>query len=206
MAESAPPGRARKLWLEGRLRWARRAVDLLDSKRHALLIEDRRLAEARQRTATEWDVAGREARTWAVRARASSGSWAVWVASSSLEREAAITVTGVHGAGVARPGAVDLHLPDLPAAARAATGPVVDEAADAHRRALRAAAAHAAAEAAYRLVHAELKETERRQRAIERIRIPALESELARLVLRLDELELQERLLSRWASVRFRSR
>ena len=58
------------------------------------------------------------------------------------------------------------------------------------------------AETAYQVVHRELKATERHQRAIERIRVPRLESELATLVLRLDELERQERMVSRWASLR----
>lgn len=194
------------LWLEGRLRWAHRALDLLDSKRYALLIEDRRLAEVLRHTAARWDAAGREARAWAVRARASSGAWAVWLASSSLEADAAITVTTVRKAGVAHPGDVDLRLPALPAAARVATGPVIQEAAAAARQALRAAAAHAAAEAAYRIVHTELKETERHQRAIEHLRIPALESELAELMLRLDELERQERVVGHWAAARIRRR
>ena len=202
MAESAAPGRARKLWLDGRLRWAYRAIELLDTKRRALLLEDRRLYEERQRTGATWIAAGREARIWAVRARTLSGAWTLWLASSSLQTEASITVSRVHDAGVARPGTADLRLPDLPDSVRAATGAVLDEAAEAHRRALLAAATHALAETAYQVVHRELKATERHQRAIERIRVPRLESELATLVLRLDELERQERMVSRWASLR----
>jgi vacuolar-type H+-ATPase subunit D/Vma8 len=194
------------MWLEGRLRWANRAVELLDTKRRALLIEDRHLDEERQRTGATWDGAGRDARRWAVRARALSGALTLWLSSSSVDTAASISVATVHDGGVARPGAVDLHLPELPDSVRAATGAVVNEAAEAHRRAVQAAANHAVAETAYRVVHRELKETERHQRAIERIRIPALESELAKLVLRLDELERQERVVSRWASLRLHSR
>jgi vacuolar-type H+-ATPase subunit D/Vma8 len=53
-----------------------------------------------------------------------------------------------------------------------------------------------------RVVNVELRATERRQRAIERHRLPALEEALARLELRLDELERDERVVARWAQQR----
>jgi V/A-type H+-transporting ATPase subunit D len=84
-------------------------------------------------------------------------------------------------------------------AAAAASNAAIAPAATAHGRALRAAAEHAVASAALREVEIELASTQRRLRAIEHHRLPALQSQLHDLILRLDELEREERLIARWA-------
>ena len=77
-------------------------------------------------------------------------------------------------------------------------GATVALAADAHRRALAAAAAHAAARAAHEAIEREFAATTRRLRAIERRWIPEHERALRRL-----ELELAERDLEDIARARF---
>ena len=67
---------------------------------------------------------------------------------------------------------------------------------------MRAAAEHAVASAALREVEIELASTQRRLRAIEHHRLPALQTQLHDLVLRLDEFEREERLIARWAKRR----
>ena len=81
-------------------------------------------------------------------------------------------------------------------------GSSVALAAQAHERALVAAAAHASAKMAYDAIAAELAATTRRLRAIERRWIPQDEAELARLELRLEEVELEDVARARWAQER----
>ncbi len=200
MTERPSPSRARRLWLEERLRRARRAVDVLDRKRQVLLQEDRRLRERRERAVTAWLEADLDARRWAARARAVAGAGMISFASWQVEGRAELSASRTRTVGVDHPGEVRLELPPVSPELLAAAGPAVQAAVASHRGALEAAADCAVAESAYRSVHAELQATERRQRAIERIRIPELESELWAVGLRLDELERQERMLSRWAA------
>ena len=81
-------------------------------------------------------------------------------------------------------------------------GSTVALAAQAHERALGAAAAHAAARMAHDAIAAELATTTRRLRAIERRWIPQHEAELARLELRLEEVELEDVARAHWAQER----
>jgi vacuolar-type H+-ATPase subunit D/Vma8 len=90
----------------------------------------------------------------------------------------------------------------LPSLDAAAANAAVAPAAAAYRGALEAAVAHAAVDMSLRVVDVELRATERRQRAIERHRLPDLEEALARLELRLDEFERDERVVARWAQRR----
>ncbi len=200
MTARGTPGRSRRLWLESRLQRARRAVDLLDRKRQVLSVEDRRLEAAVARVAADWEAADREARRWAARAEAIGGSWTVSLVAAQVGGRADARVVRCRTAGVDHPGEVSVVLPEPPLALSAATGSLAGWAGAAHRHALERAAAFAVTEEAYRLVHRELKTTERRQRAIERIRIPELEQEWRDVVLRLDELERDERVVSRWAA------
>jgi V/A-type H+/Na+-transporting ATPase subunit D len=193
-------GRARRLWLEGRLARSRRAFDLLDRKRTLLAQEERRLAARRIEAEREWKEAAADVRRWATRANALSGAWSVALVASELEGLADVTVAPERTVGVNRPGSATVIIPAPSDQATVAAGPAMRGAVSAHRRAVEVAAAHSVAAEAYRIIRAELRLTERRQRAIETIRIPALEAELRELVLRLDELERQERIVGVWAS------
>jgi V/A-type H+-transporting ATPase subunit D len=202
MAERVPPGRAGRLWLLGRLASARRSVDLLDRKRKLLQREDARLAGLCDETRRGWEIACVDGEKWGLRATVLGGASDVAVAAAAVAGRASVDLTWRNTMGVSHPD-VSLSEPAvLPSAQAAAANAAVGPAAAAYRRALEAAVAHAAADMSRRVVNVELRATERRQRAIERHRLPALEEALARLELRLDELERDERVVARWAQQR----
>ncbi|HUI04790.1 MAG TPA: V-type ATP synthase subunit D [Acidimicrobiales bacterium] len=202
MAEAVPPGRAGRLWLRRRLASARRSLDLLDRKRQLLRRELADLAPRRRQAAEDWAGACLEAERWGVRATVLGGAADVALAAAGVEGRAAVDVPWDNTMGVLHPAGPRCRLPVLSPAEAAAGNAAVAPAAAAYRRALDAAAAHGALERSFHLIDAELRATERRRRAIERHRLPALEDALARLELRLDELEREERVVGHWAQRR----
>jgi len=202
MPERVPPGRAGRLWLLGRVASARRSVELLDRKRKLLQREDARLTELCEQTRMRWEAACGDAETWGLRATVLGGAADVALAAAAVAGRASVDLTWRNTMGVAHPDVSRSEPAVLPAADAAAANAAVAPAAAAYRRALETAVAYAAADMSRRVVNAELRATERRQRAIERHRLPALEEDLARLELRLDELERDERVVGRWAQQR----
>lgn len=202
MPDQVPLGRAGRLWLIGRLESAQRGATLLDRKRQLLRRELDRLSSRRHETARRWAEACAEAERWGLRATALGGASDVAEAAAALAGRAEVEVAWTNTMGVMHPEEPRCALPALPAAAGAAANGAVPPAADAHRRAIEAAVAHAAVDASWRVLDAELRSTERHVRAIERHRIPALESALRRLELLLEELEREERVVTRWAEQR----
>ena len=191
-----PPGRGGRLWLRRRLDVARRGVDLLDRKRRILQTERDRLAREAARTGDAWARTSRDADRWLDRALLLGGEDAL----RTPTPPARVTVEWTRAMGVAYPARTDCTCPD-PAAAPL-DGPAVTEARETHRRALAAAVTHAAALAATRLVEAELQTTTRRMRAISDRWIPALEHELARLDIELEEQEHADLVRRRWVAGR----
>jgi vacuolar-type H+-ATPase subunit D/Vma8 len=202
VAENAPPGRARRLWLVNRLAWARRSLELLDRKRHILLGEHDRLEARRDQIAKEWAEACTKARRDGLRAAALGGASDVALAAAPVTGRAIVEMAWAYTAGVRHPVIARCDPPELPPEYAATVNSAVAPAAASYRQAVIAAAAHAAADASFRIIQAELAATERRHRAIERYRIPDLENELRVLLLRLDELEREERVVTRWADRR----
>ncbi len=202
MAERVPPGRAGRLWLLGRLASARRSVELLDRKRKLLQREDVRLSALCDQTRARWETACADAERWGLRATVLGGASDVARAAAAVAGRASVDLTWRNTMGVPHPDVSRSEPAVLPSQDAAAANAAVAPAAAAYRRALEAAVAHAAADMSRRVVNAELRATERRQRAIERHRLPALEEDLARLELRLDELERDERVVVRWAQQR----
>jgi len=202
VAELIPPGRAGRLWLLGRLASARRSLELLDRKRQLLLREHDRLAAVRAENRRLWTVSCAEAERWGLRATALGGASDVFLAAAAVAGRATVEVTWRNTMGVRHPGTPTATFVALPPASAAAPNAAVAPAAAAYRRALEAALAHAETDASWRLIDAELRANDRRLRAIERHRLPALEDALRRLQLRLDELEQQERVVTRWAQRR----
>lgn len=202
MAEPVPPGRAGRLWLRGRVAFARRSLELLDRKRQLLRRELTGLAQVRQEAHARWVTSCAEAERWGVRAAALGGASDVALAAASVGGEARVEVPWRNTMGVLHPDDPRCMLPSLSPAEGAAGSAAVAPAAAAYREALEAAVAHAATEHSYRLLDAELRATERRRRAIEHRRLPALEEALHRLELRLDEFEREEGVVIRWAQGR----
>lgn len=199
MPEHIPAGRAGRLWLIERLAAARRGIDLLDRKRQLLRREsDRFTLLARERRAA-LDGAYTVARSWGVRAALLGGSLGVTLVAAEVEGRAEVTVSWQNTMGVVHPESIRSRLAapaaEQLAAGNAALGPM----ADAYHQVLQLALEVAVAESAQRRVEAELHATQRRLRAIERHRAPALETSLQRLELALDEREREDRVISRWA-------
>ena len=187
MASQAPPGRAGRPWLLERIATATHGMDLLRQKQQLLSREQRRLARHREETRREWVSACEDAELWATRADILSGADATGIAGARTEGTAEVTISWRNTMGVLHPDEARVN---------AAIGP----SSDAHRRALEAGARHAVAERALRAIETELVSARRRLRAIERHRLPSLQSELHALELGLDEVEREERLVTRWAA------
>jgi len=202
MAEQVPPGRAGRLWLAARLAAAVRGAELLDRKRLLLRSEhDRRLLR-RDETARRWEQSCLRAERWAERAGVLGGEADVAMVADAVAGLAVAEVRWCNTMGVVHPDdarcAPATPSPDALAAANAALAP----AAAAFRDALDAAVAHAVAAEAFRRVEVELDATQRRLRGIERHRVPNLRRALQDLTLRLEELEREERVVTRWAQGR----
>jgi len=191
-----PPGRAGRLWLQARLGVARRAADLLDRKERLLRSDVRRLSELASSSSEAWDAACRRAETWAARTALVGGR-------DDLFRPgppAAAEVIWSNSMGLSYPTeATCRQAPPVPVVS---ANPALGFAVAANRRAVDAAVHCAAASYALGQVTAELSATRRRRRAIAERWIPDLESALARLESRLDELEREEHVRARWAQRR----
>ncbi len=205
MAEQIPPGRAGRPWLLERIAIAAHGLDLLRRKQQLLSREHRRLIQLREASVHAWTTASAEADLWATRVDALSGTATARLVGASTQGRAEVSISWRNTMGALHPDEVRVVAPALDVmnrAVNAAVGPSTD----AHGRALDAAAHQAVVESALRAVEAELVSTRRRLRAIERRRLPVLEEELRSLTLRLDEVEREERLVTRWAAERLAQR
>ncbi|GAA1031824.1 hypothetical protein GCM10009557_28300 [Virgisporangium ochraceum] len=184
--ERLPPGRAGLLWLRHRLAVARRGLDLLRHKQVVLAREAERLRYSSSVTREEWraaDAAGRRLLLWAA---VVGGAYAVRTARPV--GPAVVTPTWITVIGVRCPGDPVVRLP-APDGAGATRSPLVDAAAGDYRRALTAAARHAAMAAAVAAVEAEIATTRQRVHALERRWIPRLEDAAKGVRLQMTELE-----------------
>jgi vacuolar-type H+-ATPase subunit D/Vma8 len=160
----------------------------------------------RDETLHEFSQACAETDLWARRANILSGSAATALVGARLAGRARVEISWRNTMGVLHPDRAIITTPDFSGTERAALNSAMGPSRDAHVRALEAAARHAVAESALRAVQAELAITQRRLRAIERHRLPTLNAELHSLELRLDEVEREERLVTRWSAGRREAR
>ncbi len=202
MAEHVPPGRAGRLWLVERINTATRGVELLRQKRQVLRREQRRLSLMAEQSGAAWARAAEDAERYGSRACALGGSTALRLAAADVAGRGTVSISWRNTMGTHHPDEARCELPALAPAAAASSNAAIAPAAAAYRRALQAAAEHAVASAALREVEFELASTQRRLRAIEHHRLPALQVQLHDLVLRLDEIEREEGLIARWAKRR----
>jgi V/A-type H+-transporting ATPase subunit D len=194
-----PPGRAGRLWLLRRLDVARRGADVLDQKRQTLLREQERLAAQLAETAAEWERLAVASAEWNTRALTIAGPRRIFLSAFHRSGQADVSVEWRNTLGVVVPASARVQLGPSPDFVALGGGSTVALAARAHERALAAGAAHAAARMAHDAISAELARTTRRVRAIERRWIPQHEAELARLELRLEEVELEDVARAHWA-------
>jgi V/A-type H+-transporting ATPase subunit D len=197
-----PPGRSGRLWLRHRLEVARRGADLLDKKRRALLLEERRLRVLARETDAAWSEAARDAETWLSRAAVMAGESKLAML-EAVRPSARVAIRWRSTMGVTFASEADLDLgasPGFPAGGSAAS----DLALAAYRRAVGSAVKAAAARSALERVSTERAVTGRRQRAVERRWMPALEAAAARLSAALDDLEREEATRALWVRRRKR--
>jgi len=180
---TVPPGRAGRLWLTRRLQLARRGADLLDRKLRILQAELGRFRDAEARTAAEWDRCCADAERWLLRAAMLGGERAVRLAADG--QLATVTIPYAVTMGIRHPATAACLIP----AATTWDGAALARTRQAHADALAAAAQHAVAAEALRLIEAETLATRYRLRAVEDRWIPRLEQALAEVTLALEEQE-----------------
>ena len=184
-----PPGRAGRLWLRARLDVAERGVSLLEQKVRILGDERRRLRALTEDTGRDWERACLKARTWTLRATLLGGQRSIQHATP--DNPATVTVTWTTTMGIRYPDGAD-YSPPHP------DGPVVVDssaivyAQTANHAALGAAARHAAALAAVRVIDREFHATRLRAMALRRHWVPGLRAALAKIELDLEEQERAE--------------
>jgi len=194
---SVPPGRAGQVWLQHRLSVARRGADLLDQKLRILHGESLRLSLLAERTGADWAAAQREATTWLVRAALLTGERGLRLA--ALDGDAEVRIGWAHTMGVSYPDSAEVTVPTPSPQVLPGSSAALHAARDAHRRALDAAAQHAVAVAAGRIVAAEVTATRHRLRALTAHWIPRLGAALAETRLSLEEQEHEDAVRRRWA-------
>jgi V/A-type H+/Na+-transporting ATPase subunit D len=192
-----PPGRPGRLWLRRRLEVARRGHDVLEQKQHALRRQLERLDELLAEARREWEARAADAERWWQRAALLAGERPLELACGAAHARAEVNVTWRNALGVVYPSDASVSLPaaePFPAGGSAALA----YAAEAHRRALEAAAGLGAAELAHERTARELQRTTQRLRALERRWIPEHERVLREVELALDESDREEAARVRW--------
>jgi len=180
---AVPPGRAGRIWLVRRLETARRGADLLDRKLLILQAELARRQAAAVRTRAHWDRCDADAQRWLLRAALLGGQRAIRLADDG--QGADVTISYQQAMGVRYPSRAACLFPSP----STWDNPVMAGARQAHRAALAAAADHAAAAAAVRIVDAEVRATRYRLRAVQDRWIPRLEQALGEVTFALEEQE-----------------
>ena len=199
MPERVPPGRAGRMWLSGRIAFARRAAELLDRKRQLLRRDLIVFASQREESKQKWEAACLAAEHWGLRAAVISGESDLAATAAAVAGQASVEVSWRNSMGVIHASDTRFVPAHLSPIEEAAANAAVPPAAAAYGLALQAAVVHAAMDNSFRILSAELRAIEGKLRAIERHRLPALENARRELELRLDELEREERVVTRWA-------
>lgn len=192
-----PPGRAGRLWLLRRLAVAERGHDVLEQKRRALLRQLERLEEQLAEARRQWEEEAGAAEVWWQRAAVLAGERPLELACEAVPPAADVRLSWRNSLGVVYPADVDTSLPEgvlVPAGGSAALA----YAAEAHGRALEAAARLGASQRARDRTREELRTTTTRLRAIERRWLPAHAQALAALQLALDENDREDATRMRW--------
>ena len=195
-----PPGRGGRLWLQRRLVTARRGAELLDLKLRLLRREEERFAALAQRTGASWEERCTEAERWLLRAAVVGGQRGL--RPDRRGEVATVDISWASVMGVRYPAAATCRIPTEPSDVPVSATAAVPLAAAAYRAALAAGVSHAAAQAAARVVAAEVVTTRGRLRAIEDRWVPGLKAALHVLEVGLDELESAESVRLRWAAGR----
>lgn len=196
-----PAGRAGRLWLLRRLTVARRGRDVLEQKRRALMRQLDRLEGELAEAQRDWELEARAAEEWWQRAAVLAGERPLALACEAARGRAELQLVWRNALGVVFPAEVSVTGPETELFPAGGSSALI-LAAEAHTRALDAAARLGAAELAHRRTAAELHATTLRVRAIDRRWIPEHERALSTLELALDEGEREESVRIRWIAAR----
>lgn len=183
--------RAARLHLLQRRTLAAHANSLLGSKEEALENERSRLQAHASRSEEQWRHHCANAEEWLLRSLALGAGDELQTLIARGAAQATVTPDWHLSMGVTYPGSVRCEPGPEPAvSSTAALRPTID----AYRRALMAAADHAATTTALARLDHEVGATRRRRRAIEEHLIPRLDADIHRMDLSLDEAEREEAL------------
>jgi V/A-type H+/Na+-transporting ATPase subunit D len=194
-----PPGRAGQVWLRRRLETARRGIDILSHKQRLLAMERERRVPLATTARTAWMDACAEAELWCTRALRLGHEHQIAMVAAQLESPVTITVDWHNVMAVSIPANAQCRFPDLALASASGGTSATDRAVEALADALEKAAAHAAIQRALANIDAELLQTRRRLRLLERRRLPQLERALMESRERLEQSEREDTLRLRWA-------
>ncbi len=191
-----PPGRAGMLVLRRRLAVAEAGASLLARKLTMLAAEADRLTAVADAAAGRWHTTAAEAQRWLVRAAQLDGERTLRHASPPPSATVAVTWTNLMGLRFPTRAActVPVRRPDDAPAG----GTAVLLADAAVREAVEAAAQHAAAVTAARVLTVEIGLTRQRLRALEHRVIPRLREVLRRRRAQVEELETADAVRRRW--------
>lgn len=201
-----PPGRSARHWLRRRLETAKRAIDVLEQKTHALMRERRRLRHHLDEAGQSADAALREADRWFLRAVVVGGRAQIDLARAEMKGTADARIRWRSLMGVTYPAEVELAAPAIGDVGDAARSSALVCATRAYGRAVALALDHAAAIRALELVDAELALTRRRLRGLEKHWIPQLRESLHAIELRLAEEEREDMVRAKWVARRTEGR
>ncbi len=194
-----PPGRAGQVWLRRRLAIAHRGIDILSRKQRLLADErDRRQPQAAV-TRAAWVDASTEAERWCSRSLRVGHRNQIALVSAQIPAPATMSVNWHNVMAVAIPGKTACVFPDVALAAASGGSSATDRAVVALADAVAKAAEHAAIQRALTNIDAELLQTRRRLRLLERRRVPQLEEALRASRERFEQSEREDILRLRWA-------
>ena len=194
-----PPGRAGQVWLRRRLATAQHGIDILSRKQRLLSDErDRRQPQAAAARAA-WGEACTEAERWCSRSLRVGHRNQIALVSAQIQAPATASVDWHNVMAVAIPGEATCAFPDFGLAAASGGSSATDRAVVALAEAVSKAAEHAAIQRALTNIDAELLQTRRRLRLLERRRVPQLEEALRASRERFEQSEREDILRLRWA-------
>lgn len=194
-----PPGRAGQVWIRRRLETARRGIDILSRKQRLLAVERERREPEAEAARKAWIEACAEAELWCARALRIGHEHQISIVAAHLGAPASLTVEWHNVMAVSIPAGPRCEFPDLARASASGGSSATDRAVSALAHAVERAAAHATVQRALANIDAELLQTRRRLRLLERRRLPQLERALRASRERLEQNEREDTLRLRWA-------
>jgi V/A-type H+-transporting ATPase subunit D len=194
-----PPGRAGQVWLRRRRATAARGVDILARKQHLLAEERSQRGALADAARVAWIDACEDAERWCSRALRLAHHAQIPMVASQLRSPASVEVEWHNVMAVAIPASARCRMPEVTIPSGSGGSAATDQAVTALSLAVAKALDHAVIQRALANIDAELLQTRRRLRLLERRRLPQLDAALARGAERLEESEREDILRLRWA-------